>query len=421
MGFSSEETLLLECLRAERDPEAHRKFRWMAGRPLDWQRVLRTAVRNHIAALIYDRLRTLDGGTVPPGTMRAFEQEYHRVGFRNARNYAELGQLLRSLKDRGVEVIVLKGAALAETVWKNIALRPMADMDLLVRQDDLIEAERTLLSNGYAPDRGVPPPGGSWDQYYHLPPFCKSDPRITVEIHHNIVHPRRVYPLDFDVGQFWARACVAQIAGVETHILAPEDTILHLCLHQCKHDPFVGKIKNLMDVAKVIGFYGECLRWDMILTEARRTGTGKFVYYTLLFAEIALGARIEPEVGRRLRTQFALLPFEDSLVRAVITRNLLLRDESASVLPTWLLVPISYELLRQGASRDRLCSVLKLLFLPPVESPADSSPRSLSTKAIALFWLGRLGRVSQKFRRRIVGRLESSSQRSGVYDRSSRG
>jgi len=63
--------------------------------------------------------------------MRAFEQEYHRVDS-DARNYAELGQLLRSLKDRGVEVIVLKGAALAETVWKNIALRPMADMDLLV-------------------------------------------------------------------------------------------------------------------------------------------------------------------------------------------------------------------------------------------------------------------------------------------------
>jgi len=106
VGFSSEDTLLLACLRAERDPEAVRKVRWLAGQRLDWQLLLRTAVRNHVAASIYDRLRALAGAVVPPGTMRAFEQEYHRVGFRNARNYAELGQLLRSLKDRGVEVIV---------------------------------------------------------------------------------------------------------------------------------------------------------------------------------------------------------------------------------------------------------------------------------------------------------------------------
>jgi hypothetical protein len=421
MGLSSEETLLFACLRAERDPEAVRKVRWMAGRPLDWQRLLWTAVRNHIAALIYDRLRALAGGAVPPGTMRALEQEYHRVGFRNARNYADLGHLLRSLKDRGVEVIVLKGAALAETVWKNIALRPMADMDFLVRRDDLEEAERTLLRNGYAPDRRAPPPGGSWDQYYHLPPYYKADPRITVEIHHNIVHPRKVYPLEFDVGKFWERAQAAQIAGVETHILSPEDTILHLCLHQCKYDPFVGKIKNLVDVAKVIDFYGERLRWDVILAEARRTGTAKFVYYTLLFAEAALAARIKPEVCRRLRSQFALRLFEDPLLRAVITRNLLLRDENASVLPVWLLVPISYELLGQGASQDKLCSVLKLLLLPPVDSPAGSAPRPLSTKTIALFWLRRLGGVSQRVGGRIMGRLESGSQRRRLYDRLFRG
>ena len=420
MGFSLEETLLLECLRAERDPEAVRKVRRLAGRPLDWQRFLRTAARNHLAALIYDRLRTLGGGAVPPWTMQALEQEYHRVGFRNARNYAELGHLLRSLKDRRVEVIVLKGAALAETVWKNIALRPMADMDLLVPRDDLREAERTLLRNGYAPDRGAPPPGSSWDQYHHLP-YCRSDPHLTVEIHHNIVHPRRVYPLEFDVGKFWERAQVAQIAGVDTHVLSPEDTILHLCLHQCTYDPFVGKIKNLLDVAKVIDFYGARLRWDLILTEAGRTRAAKFAYYTLLFAATALAARVEPEVCPRLRAQFTLLPFEDPLLRAVITRNLLVRDEGASVFPTWLLVPISSELLGPGESQDRVRSILRLLFLPPAESPAGSTARSVSLQAVAHLWVRRLGKVSQKIGRRIMGRMDNDSQRSRLYDRSSRG
>ena len=44
----------------------------------------------------------------------------------------KLKDVLSSLADRGVEVIVLKGAALVTTLYPDLGLRPMRDIDLLI-------------------------------------------------------------------------------------------------------------------------------------------------------------------------------------------------------------------------------------------------------------------------------------------------
>jgi hypothetical protein len=47
------------------------------------------------------------------------------------------GDVLRALGAGGVPVIVLKGAVLADAVYRDPAHRPMRDIDLLVRRDDV--------------------------------------------------------------------------------------------------------------------------------------------------------------------------------------------------------------------------------------------------------------------------------------------
>ncbi len=48
-----------------------------------------------------------------------------------------------------IKTIVLKGAMLAETVYPNIALRSMGDIDLLIHKDDLDRAAKRILELGY--------------------------------------------------------------------------------------------------------------------------------------------------------------------------------------------------------------------------------------------------------------------------------
>jgi len=58
--------------------------------------------------------------------------------------YQELSDVLKQLQRGGIEVIVLKGAYLAKTVYQSEALRVIGDMDLLVKPADLSKAEKEM-------------------------------------------------------------------------------------------------------------------------------------------------------------------------------------------------------------------------------------------------------------------------------------
>ena len=55
----------------------------------------------------------------------------------------------KALKERKLQVIVLKGAALLNTVYHDVALRPMEDIDLMVRQEHRDELKNLLETMGF--------------------------------------------------------------------------------------------------------------------------------------------------------------------------------------------------------------------------------------------------------------------------------
>ena len=59
--------------------------------------------------------------------------------------YEEFKEILSAFKNKGIDIIVLKGAAFAETIYSHIGQRRMADIDLLLRKQDLAEADKELV------------------------------------------------------------------------------------------------------------------------------------------------------------------------------------------------------------------------------------------------------------------------------------
>ena len=65
---------------------------------------------------------------------------------------AHLAAFLRACAEAELPVIVLKGAALAETVYPRLGLRDFRDLDILVRPADAPRARAVLECLGYAAD-----------------------------------------------------------------------------------------------------------------------------------------------------------------------------------------------------------------------------------------------------------------------------
>ena len=263
MELSPERKLLLACAKSKLTPEDRRRIADLTSDDLDWDRLVSLSYAHGIAPLIYDGLQqSTVTDRIPRAVAKMLRDAYYINAVRNALLYAELERTLRVFRDEGIEVIVLKGAALAETVYAHRALRPMSDIDLLVKRERLADVEGKLLGMGYAIDVGTKP-----HQEYHWVFTKNATPNI--EIHWHLHRPTE--PFRVDIEGCWSRAESARIGGVDTLVFSPADLLLHLCLH-LGHHKFAGGVRPLCDISATVNYYADLIDWMEVATISAQWG-----------------------------------------------------------------------------------------------------------------------------------------------------
>lgn len=190
---------------------------------------------------------------------------------RNLLIYAELAKVLNRFNEEQIPVIVLKGAAFAETVYENIGERTMDDVDLLVKPRDIERTKNLMFELGYQQY-----PDGDWV-------FAKSDSFFPIEITDNIFYLRnKVIPYsDKSCQQFtiWQSAQKTKIAGVETLILSPEDSLIYVAVHGIIHHGLTKPIW-VNDIIQIIKKYADRINWIIFLDKVTRYHLWVPVYYS---------------------------------------------------------------------------------------------------------------------------------------------
>ena len=284
---SSEDRLLLACVRRRGDPI---EIRTLLGSNLDWERLLGAATHLGIAPLVYTTLMAMaDRATVPPAVMERSAHLYYRQAMLNGRRYGELRKILAECARAGIRVLVLKGAAIAERVYGNIALCPMQDLDILVGRSDLDATDRFLREMGYVPDEGHHSATWYRDHHHHLPPYVRPDGWARVEVHHHILPPPASVRIPIE--DLWRRAGPLA-AGGEALGLCPEDLLLHLCLHVSLQHQFCLGLRPFCEIAATMRHYGEGIDWEQVRHRTCRWGVRKSVYLTLRLAQDLAGAAV---------------------------------------------------------------------------------------------------------------------------------
>jgi hypothetical protein len=253
----------------------------------DWDDLLRQSERHKITPLFYHCLRTFHPDIpVPPTVTKRLRQAYLDNSARNLRLYDNLGEVLKSLRREHIPVIVLKGAHLAELVYRHCALRFMGDLDILVQKDDLIRIDALLLEMGCSPTVQNRLVGRDNNEFAYLMP--KRD--VSLEVHWSILAP--TFPFTIDTDGQWERSRPALIAGVDAAVLCPEDLLLHLCLHAgCTHG-FEPGLRIFCDIHEILQHHKDGMDWGMVQRHIREWGIGKCVFLTLLFTREFLGTAL---------------------------------------------------------------------------------------------------------------------------------
>jgi hypothetical protein len=180
---------------------------------------------------------------------------------RNVFLFNELKELLNACGGAGIETILLKGAMM-EGIYPA-GLRPFTDIDFLIRREKLAQVEEILGSLGYR--SRIRELRHGTEDFQGEVGYLKNG-RMTIFIEpHWLLGPPYPYAGRVDMDSLWRRSREANVAGIDTLILSPEDSLLHFCIHFFTHR-YGGWLASSCDIAELALHYEGKLDWQAFLS-----------------------------------------------------------------------------------------------------------------------------------------------------------
>lgn len=252
--------LLLCCLGIGTDETEAAMLRKLS--VVEWGKVIHCASGHDVYPIICKRLDALGPNIdISSATVQRLRKIYSHSMKRNMQLHDELSNVLKLLHEHDIPVIVLKGAVLGELIYQNIALRPMHDVDLMVKPEDIWRADEALMQSGYR--RTMVPLSKRHMQWglvrRHLVHMKEG---VKIETHVRIPE----LP-DFDP---WISARPITMNSTDVFMLCPDDLLLYLCVHLDSHTRAgLPRLLWCCDIAMVLKCYQGEFDWDYVTRIAR--------------------------------------------------------------------------------------------------------------------------------------------------------
>jgi hypothetical protein len=239
---------------------------------LDWQKVVTLANHHRVLPLVYRCLYKTFREQVPESGMERLRASYQGNTARNLFLTQELLKILNAFNAEGLDVIPIKGPALAMGVYGDVTYRQFDDLDVLVHEEDVAAVSNLLQSNGYSPnivDVGLEAQTVLKNEGECG--FTSPCDRIHLDIHWKMV-PRSFMELDHE--GIWARSEIVTWDG-------QEDLLVLLSIHGMRH--LWARHAWIVDLAQTVRAHPD-LDWDHIFDRSRPIQVERFLNVGLLLA-----------------------------------------------------------------------------------------------------------------------------------------
>jgi putative nucleotidyltransferase-like protein len=257
---------------------------------VDWSELRDLAEYHNAAAIVLRQVGRDETAPTDPGY-----QDLRRLATLSAMRLLQLEHLLHETLDRlsaqGIEVMLLKGAALAYTAYSSFADRPMNDLDLLVRPEQADPVWTLLQTQGWTwPSARWA--AGQYTTLHHLPPLLKEPGGFRLEIHREILPEG--HPFRFTADALWERAQRVPSNGRVVTVPHPLHQLWHLCVHFAwSHMMHWGAWRTLRDGAAIIR---RPVPWGEFVDLAGESRAATCAYWTLRLTRRLTGAAVPDQV-----------------------------------------------------------------------------------------------------------------------------
>lgn len=263
----------------------------------DWNRLLRVASEENAIIALRACLKEANAVTLPPGLERYVAMISLDREFRMRQLQPRLERALDALNRAGVDVMLLKGGALASTVYGSFIKRPMRDLDILVRPEQADDARALMLELDWASDPDVPG-DRSYGTHHHLPPLRDVGASgLRLEIHRALLPAG--HPFRFTDEELWRAARRISIGDAHAFVMHPAHHAVHVAIHFAwSHMLKMGAWHAFRDLGTLAA--AEMFDWDQFVDTATRWRASSCCYWTLRLARMLAGFEAPSSVLDRL-------------------------------------------------------------------------------------------------------------------------
>jgi Uncharacterised nucleotidyltransferase len=211
----------------------------------------------------------------------------------------ELRNLVGEFRRHKVDFVILKGAVLAFMAYPDSSLRPVSDIDLLVRPESLGKALQLLEDAGFrCPERfefanpmilkDSLVPGEEVSL-----PLEKFGTRALIEVHTQLESAEPWFPVPIE--KVLEQTEEIDWNDVPIPILDVHEFLFHLVLHLTRGHFFSLGLRPLLDIHLWVELQGKRLDWEWIGRESVKRGYLDWMYIALKMVRDSFGTPIPSE------------------------------------------------------------------------------------------------------------------------------
>lgn len=274
---------------------------------INWNTVYLTALHHKVAPLIYYNLSKCGNliAKINPENLKNFKYYFLNAHLYKTQQEQDITNTLLYFNQKSVKVMLIKGAALNLTIYKDCPWYVIGDIDIILNnkreevtdkedQEDIKFFESLKINE--------------WERFEH-----------------HDVSMNTALPINF--AQIFERAIEINFQGQKVLIMSPEDMLLAACINSCRKRFF--RLKSLLDITTIIDYY-KAFNWQQFIIISKEYKCSSIVYTSLLVTSLTLGYKISEDVLDNL---------DINPLKKIITRQLI--EYLITNIPLFFLLPSS--------------------------------------------------------------------------------
>jgi hypothetical protein len=229
------------------------------------------------------------------------------AGIYNLASGERFSATLKAFEAQNIPVILLKGIVFfIRSGGRETFDRPMGDIDILVRRDDLEKAKQLLLAEGYSFVHGNM---ANAEVYGVFEPI-----EMYIDLHRSLINPKSPAQKNvFDPNEqnIWERAEAIFLNDTKALKLSKEDELIYLCFHVLKER--FSDVKWISDIISLVGLDSGKFDSTLFIQTAREAGTLKLCLFVMDYIEKYYGVNDLPFTGRSLGKAYKFYDIEKAV------------------------------------------------------------------------------------------------------------